>query len=111
MEEHGENTKIDDDEDLDNYVYMDDDMEGGRLGGDNRCKGDDYDDDDDDDYDCGSDDGYDEDDDDDGSYDEIGWDEEEDEEYDTELERRIEAFIAKVINGWKEEWFSDNLIN
>lgn len=34
------------------------------------------------------------------SNDEFGWDND-DEEYDDDLESRIEEFIAKVINGWK----------
>ncbi|KAK9698682.1 hypothetical protein RND81_08G123200 [Saponaria officinalis] len=58
--------------------------------------------------DCFGLDGYNEDD--DGSYGETWSDEDEDEEeYDPELERRIEAFIAKVVNGWKEEWSRDNM--
>ncbi|XP_021735782.1 MATH and LRR domain-containing protein PFE0570w-like [Chenopodium quinoa] len=102
-EEHGEKKNNDDDEDLCD-VYMVD-----KEGGDNHLhKGNDYYDDDD--YYYHGSDGYDEDDDDNGSDGEVGWDEDdEEEEYDYDLERRIEAFIAKVINGWKEEWFSDNL--
>ncbi|CAK9173140.1 unnamed protein product [Ilex paraguariensis] len=50
-------------------------------------------------------DGYEEDDDDNGSDGEIGWndDDEKEEEYDENFESRIEEFIAKVINGWREE--------
>lgn len=66
--------------------------------------------DDDDDYkqNYGSD-GYEEDDDDNGSDGEIGW--QDDEEFDDNLERRIEEFIAKVNTGWKEEQLEDNLHN
>uniref|UniRef100_A0A7N2N326 Uncharacterized protein n=1 Tax=Quercus lobata TaxID=97700 RepID=A0A7N2N326_QUELO len=46
-------------------------------------------------------DGYDEDDDDNSSDDEICW--QDDEEYDNNLERRIESFIAKVNEEWRKE--------
>ncbi|XP_071918369.1 uncharacterized protein [Coffea arabica] len=50
----------------------------------------------------------DDDDDDSDGNDEIGWGND-DEEYDETLESRIEAFIAKVISGWKEELLADKL--
>ncbi|XP_048499882.1 uncharacterized protein LOC125497361 [Beta vulgaris subsp. vulgaris] len=113
MEEHGDRKTSKDDEE---NVYMDD--KEGDDDDDGKCKYDNYyvvysDDDEDDEYYYDGSDGYDEDDDDNGSDDEIGWsdDDDEEEEYDSDLETRIEAFIAKVLNGWKEEWLSDNLKN
>jgi len=107
MEEHGGKTGSDV-EDSDCI----DDLEGGadQINDGGHGNDDDGYEDDDDDYYHGSD-GYDEDDDDNGSQPEMGWedDEEEEDEYDSELERRVEAFIAKVINGWREEWFTDNM--
>ncbi|KMT12239.1 hypothetical protein BVRB_5g101840 [Beta vulgaris subsp. vulgaris] len=115
MEEHGDRKTSKDDEE---NVYMDDKEGDDDDDGDGKCKYDNYyvvysDDDEDDEYYYDGSDGYDEDDDDNGSDDEIGWsdDDDEEEEYDSDLETRIEAFIAKVINGWKEEWLSDNLKN
>lgn len=105
MEEHG--GKIgSDDEDGDRV----NDLESGADRFNDRSDDNDNEDYEDDHDDHGSD-GYDEDDDDNGSYAEMGWEDEDDdeEEYDLELERRVEAFIAKVINGWREEWFSDNM--
>ena len=52
-------------------------------------------------------DGYEEDDDDSGSDDEVGWEDEE--RYDDNLQKRIEDFIAKVTNGWKEEKLREKL--
>ena len=59
-----------------------------------------YEDEDEDEEYHGSD-GYDEDDDDNGSDDETCW--QDDEEYDKNLERRIESFIAKVNEEWRKE--------
>lgn len=67
--------------------------------------GDDYDEDSNDDgnnYDSNED-GYDEDNDDDDEDNDYGWSDEDDEEFDDNLESRINEFIAKVINGWREE--------
>ncbi|KAK1374757.1 hypothetical protein POM88_030950 [Heracleum sosnowskyi] len=59
------------------------------------------------DYDshCGSS-GYEEDNDDNGSDSEIDWIEDK-EETDHDLENKVEAFISKVIQGWKEEQIND----
>ncbi|KAB2622549.1 phosphopantothenoylcysteine decarboxylase subunit VHS3 [Pyrus ussuriensis x Pyrus communis] len=51
--------------------------------------------------------GYEEDDDDNGSDDEIGWGDMD--EYDCNLEKRIEDFIDKVNKGWREERLRDGL--
>ncbi|KAM2034984.1 hypothetical protein ACFX16_038135 [Malus domestica] len=52
-------------------------------------------------------DGYDEDDDDNGSKGEIGWGDMD--EYDYNLEKRIEDFIDKVNKGWREERVRDGV--
>ncbi|KAM2504226.1 hypothetical protein PS1_038166 [Malus domestica] len=52
-------------------------------------------------------DGYDEDDDDNGSEGEIGWGDMD--EYDYNLEKRIEDFIDKVNKGWREERVRDGV--
>ncbi|GAB4856989.1 hypothetical protein Ancab_014901 [Ancistrocladus abbreviatus] len=57
---------------------------------------------------CYGSDGYYEDDDDNSSDGEVGWDDEFEEEYDGDLKVRVEAFIAKVINGWREELLQEN---
>ncbi|CAL5359935.1 unnamed protein product [Camellia sinensis] len=77
----------------------------------NNYNNDNYDNDDDkndDEYYHGSD-GYNGENDDDGSDGVVGWDD--DEEFDNDLESRIEGFIAKVIKGWKEELSRENLHN
>ncbi|KAL6986100.1 hypothetical protein U1Q18_019467, partial [Sarracenia purpurea var. burkii] len=91
-----------------NNTYGDDDYENDEDG-----DKEDDDDDDDDGYYYASDE-YVEDDDDDGSEDDVGSeddDEEEEEESDEDLKSRIEAFIAKVKTGWKEELSRDQLQN
>lgn len=110
MEEHG--GKIgSDDEDGDRVNDLESGADRFNDRSDDNDNEDYADDHDDHDHDYHGSNGYDEDDDDNGSYAEMGWEDEDDdeEEYDSELERRVEAFIAKVINGWREEWFSDNM--
>lgn len=65
-----------------------------------NCKEDENEDEDEDEVYHGSD-GYDKDDDDNSSDDESCWQDEE--EYDNNLERRIESFIAKVNEEWRKE--------
>ncbi|KAJ4712883.1 hypothetical protein OWV82_015049 [Melia azedarach] len=66
---------------------------------------------DEDDEDCGDEyhgsDGYDEDDDDNGSEGEVGWEDEEGS--DGNLQKRIEDFIAKVNDRWREEKLRDKI--